>query len=319
MVGSRLITRLKAVVRWCSIRITVTIRFFTHDLWLLRLDDFSQWTARRIQDLRTVVLMMRTFSKQKIGYQVTALAFRSMLAVIPAVAIALYLTDTIGLREKFADLLYQNFGEEDIIQTILGAADRIADTAESGLFGFISMASFVWIVLSLMISVRQVFNNVWKIERERSVMRMVVGIMGIVILSPFVVMIFFTGSILYSHILEWILPADFVLAKPLKGLMSWSMLAGAIVLVLSAVYKYIPGTYVRYRHALKAALFAGIIFTGIQFLYLETQVMVSKQSAVYGALAAIPLFMIWLEMGWSIILYGATLSYAFQNVGKVKV
>ena len=90
-------------------------------------------------------------------------------------------------------------------------------------------------------------------------------------------------------------------------------------MVLSAVYKYIPGTYVRYRHALKAALFAGIIFTGIQFLYLETQVMVSKQSAVYGALAAIPLFMIWLEMGWSIILYGATLSYAFQNVGKVKV
>ena len=314
----RVTTRLKALVRWRSIRITMIVRFFTHDLWALRLDDFSQWTARRIRDLRTVVLMMRTFSKQKIGYQVTALAFRSILAVIPAVAIALYLTDTIGLREKFAELLYKNLGEEDVIQTILGAADKIANTAESGLFCFISMASFIWIVLSLMISVRQVFNNVWNINKERSFFRMVVGIMSIVILSPFVVMMFFTGSILYSHILDYVLPADFFLAKPLKGLMSWSLFAGGIVMILSAMYKYIPGTYVRYRYALKAAIFAGIIFTGIQFLYLETQVMVSKQSAVYGALAAIPLFMIWLEMGWSIILYGAELSYAFQNVDKVK-
>ena len=69
-----------------------------------------------------------------------------------------------------------------------------------------------------------------------------------------------------------------------------------------------------YRHALKAAIVSGILFTGVQYLYLETQVMVAKQSAVYGVLAAIPLFMIWLNIGWSIVLYGAELSYAFQNV-----
>ena len=56
----------------------------------------------------------------------------------------------------------------------------------------------------------------------------------------------------------------------------------------------------------------------MQYLYLETQVMVAKQSAVYGVVAAIPLFMIWLNMGWTIILYGAELSYAFQNVVKQK-
>ena len=56
----------------------------------------------------------------------------------------------------------------------------------------------------------------------------------------------------------------------------------------------------------------------MQYLYLETQVMVAKQSAVYGVVAAIPLFMIWLNLGWTIILYGAELSYAFQNVDKRK-
>ena len=58
------------------------------------------------------------------------------------------------------------------------------------------------------------------------------------------------------------------------------------------------------------------MFGGVQYLYLETQVMVAKTSAVYGALAAIPLFMIWLNLGWTIILYGAELSYAFQNVDQ---
>ena len=319
MACERVITRLKAFFRWSSIRISAIIRFFARDLWLLRPEDFSRWTARRIRDLKIVVLMMRNFSRQKIGYQVTALAFRSILAVIPAVAIALYLTDTIGLREKFAELLYKNLGEENIIQYLLGAADKIADTAESGLFGFISMASFGWIVLSLMISVRQVFNNVWKIEKERSIFKMVVGIVSIVVLAPFVVMILFTGSIVYSNILDWLLPEDFFLSNPIKGLMSWALFAGGVVMVLSAMYKYIPGAHVKYPCALKAAFFAGIIFTGIQFLYLETQLMVSKQSAVYGVMAAVPLFMVWLEAGWSIILYGASLSYAFQNVDKVKV
>ena len=105
----------------------------------------------------------------------------------------------------------------------------------------------------------------------------------------------------------------------LKSLLSWLMFAGASILLLTAMYKFIPGTKVRYKHALKAAIISGIVFTGVQYLYLETQVMVAKQSAVYGVVAAVPLFMIWLNMGWTIILYGAELSYSFQNVESHKV
>jgi membrane protein len=83
------------------------------------------------------------------------------------------------------------------------------------------------------------------------------------------------------------------------------------------MYKYIPAAKVRTHCAFKAALIAGIGFTAVQYLYLETQVMVAKQNAIYGVLAAIPLFMIWLNIGWSIILYGAELSYSFQHVNHL--
>jgi len=307
------------IARWISIWITRIVRFVTHDLWLLNTDDFSRWKGRLVKDLKTVVLMVNTFSDQKIGFQITALAYRSMLAVVPAIAIGLYLTDGLGLREQFAQLLYANLGEEEIINQLLTAADTIVNTAESGLFGFISMASFLWIVVSLMITVRQVFNNVWRVEREQEFFKMIGVVIGIMILSPFVVMIFFSGSVVYSHILDVLLPGDIFFSDHLKSFLSWALFAVASFFILAVMYKFIPGTKVRFKYARKSASLAGLVFTAIQYLYLETQVMVSKQNAVYGVLAAIPLFMIWLNMGWTVILYGAELTYAFQNVDKHRV
>ncbi len=309
-----MVHRLEVLVRWISIWIGRIVRFLTHDIWYLNTEDFSRWKARLLQDARTVLLMLDTFTDQKIGYQVTALAYKSMLSVVPAIAIGFYLTDGVGLRDRFAEILYANLGEQDLIDSLLKAADAIVNTAESGLFGFISMASFLWIVISLMITVRQVFNNVWRVEREQKFLKMMGVVIGIMILAPFVVIIFFSGSVVYSHVLDWIVPGDLFFSDSLKTFLSWVLFAGVIVLVLTLMFKYIPGTRVHSRHAFKAALIAGLIFTLVQYLYLETQVMVAKQNAVYGVLAAIPLFMIWLNLGWTIILYGAELSYAFQNV-----
>jgi len=308
--------KISVFFRWISIWITRIVRFFAHDIWLLNEDDFSRWKGRLVKDAKTMVLMMNTFINQKIGYQITALAYRSMLAVVPAIAIGLYLTDTIGLRDLFAQMLYRNLGESEITEILLRAADNIASTAESGLFGFISMATFVWIVISLMITVRQVFNNVWMVKSDSNLFRTMGVVLGITLLSPFVVLLFLSGSVLYSHVLTLLFPDNLYLATHIRSFLTWLVFAAIAVWVLHLMYKFIPATKVHSRYSLKAALLSGIIFTGVQYLYLETQVMVAKQSAVYGVFAAIPLFMIWLNLGWSIVLYGAELSYAFQNVDQ---
>jgi membrane protein len=311
--------KIEVIIRWISIWITRFLRFFGHDIWFLNEQDFSRAKARLVRDGKTVTLMLNTFYTQKISYQVTALAYRSMMAVVPAIAIGFYLTDGLGLREKFSQIIYANLRDEHIVDILMDAADNIVTTAQSGLFGFISMFTFVWIVLSLMITVRQVFNNVWKVEREPNLLKTVGVVIGITILAPFVVIIFFSGSVVYSHVLDLMFPDKLFFSDHLKSFVSWLMFAGIVVLILTAMYKYVPGTRVHTRHAFKAALISGIVFTGVQYLYLETQVMVAKQSAVYGALAAIPLFMIWLNLGWDIILYGAELSYAFQNVDQHRI
>ena len=108
-----LIHKISVIIRWITIWVTRIIRFLTHDVWFLKESDFSRWKARGVRDLKTMVLMVNTFSDQKIGYQITALAYKSMLSVVPAIAIGFYLTDGLGLREKFAQILQANLGEQD--------------------------------------------------------------------------------------------------------------------------------------------------------------------------------------------------------------
>ena len=309
---------IKVRLRWISIIITQVVRFITHDIWYLDADDFSRFKRRAITDMKTILLMLRTFSDQKIGFQVTALSYQSMMSIVPFLAIAFYLTGGLGLSARLAEFLFANIDNAALVDNLLNAADHILLTAESGLFGLVSMLSFLWIVIWMMMSVRRVFNNVWKVPREKNFWKMIGVVIAILLLSPFVIVLFFSGSVVYSHILDLIVPKELSFSESLKTFLSWLSFAAIAIFILAAMYKFIPGTKVRYRFALKAAIVSGIFFTGVQYLYLETQVLVAKQSAVYGVLAAIPLFMIWLNLGWTIVLYGAELSYAFQNVGHEK-
>ena len=299
-------------IRWATIVVKRIVRFVTHDMWYLNVEDLSRLKKRGVEDLKTVFVMLKVFSDQKIGYQITALAYQSMMSVVPFIAIGLYLTNGIGIADQFSAFLHANISNQRLIDDLLSASEKIISTAESGLFGFISMASFLWILISLMLTVRRVFNNVWQAKEKRSFFR----VLGL-ILSPFVIVLFFSGSVVYSTVLDYIVPSGLFFSEHLKNFLSWALFAGASVLILTAMYKYLPAAVVKTRPAFKAALIAGIGFTAVQYLYLETQVMVAKQSAIYGVLAAIPLFMIWLNLGWTIILYGAELSYAFQHANHL--
>lgn len=307
--------RIRVLVRWAAIKVTLVTKFITVDIWKLNLADLKSWHARLVKDAQIILTMLNTFSAQKIGFQATALCYQSTMSVVPFLALAFYLAGGVGLAARLTAFLESNIADDRLLDTLLRAADNILTTAQSGLFGFISMATFLWILIWLMVSVRRVFNNVWKVERESNWFRLIGVAIGILIMSPFVIILFFSGSLIYTRILDLLIPS-MAFAENIKSFLGWIIFGVASVLILSLMYKYIPGTRVRYRYALRAAVYAGLAFTVVQYLYLETQVMVTKLNAVYGVIAALPLFMAWLKLGWQVVLYGAELSYAMQDVEK---
>ncbi len=294
-------------------------RFIKDDIWTLELEELSKARARFVKYLKVMMITIKTFSSEKIGFQAVALSFFSTMSVVPFVAIVFAITGGFGLADKLKEFLYGYFNNsQQIIDTVLGFAQNIIDTAQSSAVGLVSALLFVWIVIWMMMNVEKVFNNVWRVQKSRNLFRRLSVIIAMLFVSPFVVMVFFGGSFVYSHALSYI-GLDLETFNTFKTMLSWSLFGVLATFTFSAMYKFIPNAPVDYPNALRAAIYSGIAFTVMQYLYLETQVFVTRLNGIYGAFAAVPLFMVWINIGWFIILIGAELSYAFQHVDSFNI
>ena len=293
--------------------------FFREDIWKLELEELSRAKARYVKYLKVMLITIKTFSAEKIGFQAVALSFFSTMSVVPFIAIVFAITGGLGLADKLTELLYAYFdNSQQAIDTVLGFAQNIINTAESSAMGLVSALMFVFIVVWMMLNVERVFNNVWRVQTSRKILKRLSIIIPMLIVAPFVVLVFFGGSIVYSHALSS-LGLDMDEFSIIKSILSWVLFGVIAMMTFSMMYKFIPNAPVKYKEALRAALFAAIPFTLVQYTYLETQVFVSRLNSIFGAFAAVPLFMVWINIGWFIILIGAELSYAFQHVDSYNI
>ena len=293
--------------------------FIKNDIWDVEMEELSRAKARYVKYLKVMLITIKTFSAEKIGFQAVALSFFSTMSVVPFIAIVFAITGGLGLADKLTELLYAYFdNSQQVIDTVLGFAQNIINTAQSSAMGLISALMFVFIVIWMMLNVERVFNNVWRVQTSRKILKRLSIIIPMLVVAPFVVLVFFGGSIVYSHALSS-LGLDLDEFSMIKSILSWVLFGVIAMLTFSVMYKFIPNAPVKYKEALRAGIFAAIAFTLVQYTYLETQVFVSRLNSIFGAFAAVPLFMVWINIGWCIILLGAELSYAFQHVDSYNI
>ena len=293
--------------------------FFRNDIWELNLEELSKARARYVKYAKVALITIKTFSSEKIGFQAVALSFFSTMSVVPFIAIVFAITGGLGLADKLTSFLYSYFNNsQQAIDMVLGFAQNIIDTAQSSAMGLISALMFVYIVIWMMLNVERVFNNVWRVQTSRNLLKRLSIIIPMLLVAPFVVLVFFGGSILYSHALTN-LGLDVEEFTLFKNILTWVGFGIVAALTFSAMYKLIPNAPVKYSEALRAAFITAIPFTLVQYTYLETQVFVTRLNSIFGAFAAVPLFMVWINIGWFIILIGAELSYAFQHVDSYNI
>lgn len=293
--------------------------FMKDDIWTLDMEELSKAKARFIRYVKVMLITIKTFANERIGFQAVALSFFSTMSVVPFIAIIFAITGGLGLADKLKELLYAYFeNTQQTIDIILGFAQNIIDSAQSSAVGLVSALMFAFIVIWMMLNVERVFNNVWRVRKTRNIFKRLSYVLAMILISPFVVMVFFAGSFVYSHALEYV-GIDPESLGAFKSILAWLLFAATAAFTFSAMYKFIPNARVKYGSALRAAIPAAIAFTTVQYLYLETQVFVTRLNTIFGAFAAVPLFMVWINIGWFIILIGAELSYAFQNVNNYNI
>jgi membrane protein len=288
----------------------------TDRIWAIDTEKVPKGYGRLVSFVKIIRITVNTFAENRMGFQCVALSYFVMMALIPLLAFLFAITDGLGLDEYLQTFLQSLNTDVDasLLTMLQEKAGNILDIAQSGIVGFVSALAFLWTILWMMFQVERVFNNVWGIRKiPRKIYKRFGFYVLILLLTPFIVVLFGAGIVYYANAAKFIGldVSDLRFLPKLLGYVGFYVIA---TLTLSAMYKFIPATRVKYRYALRSALITGVVFVIFQYLYLETQVFVARLNAVYGVLAAIPLFLIWLNFSWQIIIYGAELTYGFQNV-----
>ena len=288
---------------------------FTDELWTLDTTDSTRAWKNLVRFVKLVRITFHTFAENRMGFQCVSLSYFCTLAIVPLMAVIFTVTGGLGLTDKLLEVLYKSIpANPELITMIMDKAVNIVDTAKSGVVGFIGALTFLWAVIWLMFQVERIFNNVWGIRKiPRKMYKRFSFYLIAILLIPFIVLVFGIGIVYYTNLTN-LIGLDLGDVKHLPEFLGWIATYVVSVFTFSMMYKWIPAAKIRYINALKAALVSGLVFVLFQYIYLETQVFVSRLNDVYGVLAAVPLFLIWLNFSWQIIIYGAELTYSYENI-----
>lgn len=295
---------------------------FGDQLWGMNTDSLSGAKRRLIRFIKLVRITFSQFVENRMMIQCVGLSYFVALSIIPFCAFVFVVTDGLGLSYKLMEFMYVYIpADEAFLSSMVEKAVEMLEVAKSGGVGIVGAFALLWTIFRLMFQVEIVFNNVWGIKRiPRKLFKRIGFYVGVTILSPFVLAVFSAGIAIYSNftsLMNLDIPLDEF--STLKTLAGWAIFTMVATFTFSAMFKFIPAGKIKYRNAFWSALATAVVFSIFQYLYLETQVFVSKANAVYGVIAAIPLFMMWLNYSWQIILYGAHLCYGMENINTYHI
>jgi membrane protein len=290
-------------------------RFFTCDLWQLRLSDQPAWRRPLLRQLRLWILVGREFVADRCLLQASALAFATLLSLVPLLALMFAVLKGFGVQNRLQPLLleYLSVGSDAVPTAII----TYINNTSMGKLGMIGLVALILSVLSLISGVEKSFNTIWGVEETRSISRRFTSYFSIVTIGPLFVVaaISMTGSLESQILVQWLLDKALVgnlliiLFNVLPFVVMWLVFAG--------LYLFIPNTRVAPHAAMVGGIFGGTLWQLSQWAYVDFQVGVARYNAIYGTLAALPIFMVWLYLAWAIVLLGLEVTFAVQNLRNV--
>ncbi len=275
-------------------------------------DSRRNW---KVNLVKTVNLTVTSFLNQDLQSRSCALTYRTILAIVPALALLFAIGRGFGLQDVLKDELIKYFpSQQQVLTQSFGFVDSYLSEASGGIFVGVGIVFLLWTLISLLSSVEDSFNMIWQVSKGRLFWRKVTDYLAIFILLP-VLMICASGLTLFmTTSLKTLLPYDFidsalpVILDCLSVVLSWLFFAGS--------YMLIPNTKVNPVNALISGIAVGTVYQILQWLFISGQMYVAKYNAIYGSFSFLPLMLIWLQLVWLITLIGGVICFASQNISE---
>jgi membrane protein len=288
-------------------RVVAYWQYCSQDVWH---DQRRKWW---IDLIKTINLSVRSFFNSDMQSQACAMTYRTLLAIVPALALLFAIGRGFGLQNVIQDELMQMFpAQKEAVSMALNFVDSYLSQSSEGIFLGIGIVFLLWTLISLLGNIESSFNLIWGVKQGRSLGRKITDYTSMLLILPIVLICASGLSLLLSSTLRTMF--HFSILSPM---VSWIIECSSWVLTwlfFALLYVLIPNTKVKFVNALISGVFAGSGFRILQWIFVSGQMYVTKYNAIYGSMSFLPLMLIWLQFTYVIIFAGGVICYSAQSI-----
>ena len=287
------------------------IQFFETDMWRITRNDVSPMVFLLVEILKKLVIAIRFFISKRVMTRAAALTYSTLLAIVPILAVVFAIARGFGYS-KYIELWFRDAFESQpqVAEVIIGFVNSYLVHTKSGIFLGVGLLFMLYTVLMLVSNVEDAFNEIWQVTKPRSIFRTFTDYMAMFFCFPIIIVVTSGISIFMATIADS-MPDYLMLGPAIRFLIDLIPYVLMSVMFI-ALYTFMPNTHVKAKHVIVPSILAGIAMQGLQIFYIHSQIFLSGYNAIYGSFAALPLFMLWVQISWTICLFGAELCYANQ-------
>ncbi|WP_020675785.1 YhjD/YihY/BrkB family envelope integrity protein [Geopsychrobacter electrodiphilus] len=281
-------------------------------LWEQDLRMLSYPRSFLLRQLQTVSLVTRDFLQDRCMLRASALTYSSLLAIVPLLALTFALLKAFGVQNTLEPLILDklNVGSHEVVTSLL----TYVNNTQVGKLGAFGLLFLLIAVTSLLSNIEDSFNHVWGVKGLRPLIRRFSDYLSVLLVGPVLLIsaISMTSSLTSHKLVQRLIDMEVVgsliltLFKMGPYLLMW--------IAFAVLYVFMSNTRVEWSSAFAGGIIGGTLWQLAQWSYVNFQVGVAKYNAIYGTMAALPIFMIWVYLSWNIVLLGLEFTYARQNL-----
>lgn len=287
------------------------LHFLTEGIFRLREEEvdsrFLRWALRQY---KLLYYTARGVIEHDTLTRSASLTFYTLMSIVPLAALIFAVMKGFGMAEHLTRELHHALPQfPEFINYIVGFANNALARTRGGLLATFSVLALFWAVMKVFSSIEAAFNNIWEVKRSRGFARQFSDYIAVVVIVP---VLWISSNAVAHYLHQWLGIND----STFYHIWSNGVSLVLIWVMFTFVYMVLPNTKVRFTSALTASLVCGTAFLVFQWVYVYLQSAMSSYNAIYGSFAALPLFLIWLQTSWQIVLFGGELAFAYQNISK---
>ena len=264
---------------------------------------------------RILFLTIRFFTTKRVMTQASALTYSTLLAMVPVLAVIFAIARGFGYN-KYIEIWFRDAlsSQPQVADTLAGFVNSYLIHTQSGIFLGVGLLFMLYTVLMLVNNIEETFNEIWQVSNARPIMRSLTNYMAMFFVVPIIIVVSMGLSIFMATIANK-MSGIMLLGPAMRLLLDFSPYL-LLSLLFIWLYVYMPNTDVKLKSAIVPGILSGIAMQLLQLFYIHSQIWVTGYNAIYGSFAALPLFMLWLQISWTICLFGAQLTFTNQNMNR---